>query len=199
MTARVSSKEMEVLAPSPVISLSKKNMSNCNLQSVHASTLHQLHTEKENVLASIANTKAIILAKKESIANIHSKARLLHEKGEEFSKQNQNEDTKTAYALDLYSKVSNITWDYSCPPGHLAGCSLKSFQVFIFINIFQISDMITPKITRNLILSLMCFRPLTWRMLYGIKSLLGYTKMSLKLFYCLSRRSSKIPVDRYPV
>ena len=92
---------------------------------MHATTLQQLHKEKENVLTSIENTKAIILAKQDSITKIHNKAQILHEKGEEFSRQNQSEDTKTTYALSLYSKISNISWDYDSPNGHLTGCAFQ--------------------------------------------------------------------------
>ena len=102
---------------------------------MHATTLQQLHKEKENVLTSMENTKTIILAKQDSIAKIHSKAKLLHEKGEEFSKQNQSEDLKITYAISLYSKISNITWDYDAPSDHLAGCTFEFRCAYLVVYI----------------------------------------------------------------
>jgi hypothetical protein len=54
--------------------------------------------------------------------------------GDEFAAQTQHEDAKTAYALSLYSKISNITWDYSAPIGYMSGCigndAAKGFENF---------------------------------------------------------------------
>ena len=46
----------------------------------------------------------------------------LREKGAEYNLSSQISDSRTAYALSLYAKISNITWDYEAPPGRIAGC-----------------------------------------------------------------------------
>jgi hypothetical protein len=35
-------------------------------------------------------------------------------------------ESRTSYALSLYGKISNISWDYHGTPGHLVGCKLPS-------------------------------------------------------------------------
>lgn len=46
----------------------------------------------------------------------------LHEKGAEYTLSSQIADSRTAYALSLYAKISNITWNYDAAPGRIAGC-----------------------------------------------------------------------------
>lgn len=56
--------------------------------------------------------------------------------GEEFAITTQNEDSKTAYALSLYNKISSISWDYSAADGTLAGyisnASTQEVEAFDF-------------------------------------------------------------------
>lgn len=42
-------------------------------------------------------------------------------------------DSRTAYAISLYSKISNINWDYQAPPGHLVGCK---YLLHVCCNVF---------------------------------------------------------------
>ena len=51
----------------------------------------------------------------------------LKEREKEFQISNDIADSRTAYALSLYSKISNITWDYKVQSGRLAGCKYFSF------------------------------------------------------------------------
>ena len=51
-----------------------------------------------------------------------AQALALREKGAEYTLSSQIADSRTAYALSLYAKISNITWDYEAPPGKIAGC-----------------------------------------------------------------------------
>jgi hypothetical protein len=51
----------------------------------------------------------------------------LREKGSEYTLSSQISDSRTAYALSLYAKISNITWDYEAPSGKIAGCEYVFF------------------------------------------------------------------------
>jgi len=108
MTAIVASKEAEVMAPSV---------------SVHAASLEKYVTDKENVSAQIDATRDTIDTKRETIAKMAKQALLLKEKAAEFDAPSADlTDSRTAYALSLYAKISNIAWNYDkSVPGHLAG------------------------------------------------------------------------------
>ena len=58
-----------------------------------------------------------------------AQALALREKGAEYTLSSQIADSRTAYALSLYAKISNITWDYEAPPGKIAGCELLKFEI----------------------------------------------------------------------
>ena len=46
----------------------------------------------------------------------------MKEKCVEYAVNAEISDSRTAYSLSLYSKISNISWDYSAPEGSLEGC-----------------------------------------------------------------------------
>lgn len=108
MTAVVASKEAEIMAPSV---------------SAHASNLEKYVTEKENISAQIDSTRRTIDAKRENIAQMATQALSLKEKAAEYEGPSADlSDSRTAYALSLYAKISNITWNYDkSSPGQLSG------------------------------------------------------------------------------
>lgn len=59
--------------------------------------------------------------KKESFKNIHSQCEEMKEKISECKSTMKLEDSRTAYAISLYSKISNITWDYNSSEAKLVG------------------------------------------------------------------------------
>ena len=64
-----------------------------------------------------------------------AQALALREKGAEYTLSSQIADSRTAYALSLYAKISNITWDYEAPSGKIAGCeSFKLITIFQSVN-----------------------------------------------------------------
>ena len=65
--------------------------------------------------------REIVNTKRENITKMASQAIVLQERTEECATGSQMADSRTAYALSLYAKISNITWDYSVPEGQLAG------------------------------------------------------------------------------
>jgi hypothetical protein len=84
-------------------------------------------TEKENVYTQCENIRQMTDAKRELISKMAAQALSIREKAAEYTVSSQIADSRTAYALSLYAKISNITWDYSAPSGKLAGC--KTFVV----------------------------------------------------------------------
>jgi len=108
MLAVVADKEAEIIAPSA---------------SAHTASLEKYITDKENVNAQIETTRNIIDNKRESIARMATQSLTLKEKTCEFEGPSSDlSDSRTAYALSLYAKISNIAWNYDkSSPGSLAG------------------------------------------------------------------------------
>lgn len=73
-----------------------------------------------------------IETKKMSISKLTELQKGLREKNDEFTLNTSIQDSRTAYAISLYSKISNITWDYKAPQGHLVGSKSTIFS-FSFI------------------------------------------------------------------
>ena len=105
-TQIVSQKEKEILAPP---------------ESVHNANLEIYNKEKENLGGQVSQLKEIIDTKRENISKMTSQAIVLQERSKECVSGSAIADSRTAYALSLYAKISNITWDYTAPVGHLAG------------------------------------------------------------------------------
>ena len=40
-------------------------------------------------------------------------------------------DSRTAYALSLYAKITNISWEYDSPPETIAGCECGGYFLYI--------------------------------------------------------------------
>ena len=90
-------------------------------KSVHSANLEVYKANKENIGAQIEQLHQIIDSKRENITKMASQAIVLQERSGECSAGSQSADSRTAYALSLYAKISNITWDYKAPQGVLAG------------------------------------------------------------------------------
>ncbi len=108
MLAVVAEKEAEIIAPSA---------------SAHAASLEKYIADKENVSSQIESSREIIDGKRENIARMAKQTVTLKEKAHEFEgPANDLSDSRTAYALSLYAKISNIAWNYDkSNAGHLAG------------------------------------------------------------------------------
>jgi len=106
MTSQVAAKEAEIVAPS---------------QEAHSITLEKYMGDKENVHAQLESLRGLLDMKRENISKMALTAVQLREKSDELTATTLQADTRTSYALSLYTKVSNITWNYSVPPGKLAG------------------------------------------------------------------------------
>ena len=105
-TNAVAQKEKEILAPP---------------ESVHAANLDVYKAEKENLGSQIEQLREIVNTKRENITKMASQAIILKERSSECSAGSQLADSRTAYALSLYAKISNISWDYKAPDTRLAG------------------------------------------------------------------------------
>jgi hypothetical protein len=140
MTASVSKKEAEITAPTQVLSLNKSHthtFTDTNIGIVivtdinycykaeHMVTLRKL-SDKENIALQCEALQSAIETKQSNIAKLQTSALTLQERAQEFTLSATMADSRTAYAVSLYSKISSISWDYSAPTGHLAGCKICS-------------------------------------------------------------------------
>ncbi len=106
MSTMVAENEKQTMAPTP---------------EEHAAKLREI-VEKDNYQESIRQLIQAIAEKKAAIAKQASMGQVLEERMKEYSINSAMADSRTAYAISLYSKISNITWNYNAPQGHLAGC-----------------------------------------------------------------------------
>ena len=60
-------------------------------------------------------------AKKTSIDTLKRTSTSLQERNKDFHISSGMMDSRTAYAISLYAKISNITWDYNTEMDHLTG------------------------------------------------------------------------------
>ena len=142
-TQNVSQKEKEILAPP---------------ESVHNANLDVYNKEKENISAQIDQLREIIDTKRENISKMASQAIVLQERTQECSSGSAIADSRTAYALSLYAKISNITWDYTAPMGRLAGTigrdQLQSIEKFSIdtskLSSFQLSNKLWDMISEGM-------------------------------------------------
>lgn len=93
-----------------------------HLQDDHTLKLDKLIINKEAAGNNVNSIRENTDNKRENISKMAEQALVLREKGAEYTLSSQINDSRTAYALSLYSKISNITWDYDAPPGKIAGC-----------------------------------------------------------------------------
>eukprot|EP01039_Chlorochromonas_danica_P005218 gene5218-5749_t len=101
----VTKKEVEITAPT---------------QAEHAAALRKL-SDKENIVAQSEQLKQTLVQKKDKIAKAQNNAAALLERANEYTLSATMADSRTAYAISLYSKISNITWNYNALPNHLSG------------------------------------------------------------------------------
>lgn len=101
---------------------------------MHASNLENFVSEKENIDGQIEKLHQQMDSKRENIATLALNSLNYRNKANDFAAAIAKQDTRTAYALSLYTKISNITWDYSAGSGKLAGTigndASKSLQPF---------------------------------------------------------------------
>jgi hypothetical protein len=79
-------------------------------------------TDKENISHQIDNLRDEIERKRELSLNVASDCQLVKSKIAEIGEQNSLSETRSAYALSLYNKISGITWDGGEVSGVLMGC-----------------------------------------------------------------------------
>jgi cell shape-determining protein MreC len=109
MSSFVAKKEADITAPS---------------QTEHSKRMKEL-SNKENYNSQIQDLSQAIELKKLQINQLQSLNNRLQEQNQEFSLSQQLNDSRTAYAISLYSKISNIIWDYNDSDfegGKLVGC-----------------------------------------------------------------------------
>mmetsp|Transcript_25198 Transcript_25198/g.27503 ORF Transcript_25198/g.27503 Transcript_25198/m.27503 type:complete len:207 (+) Transcript_25198:43-663(+) len=130
MSATISKKEQEIVAPT-------------NAQ--HVAAIKKL-SEKENYSNQIQDLTQIIEMKKLQINKIQAMNGSLQDRTKEYTVGNTMVDSRTAYALSLYSKISNLSFDYqesNLTEGKLVGYAgnenkkeLKKFE----LNLNEMSD-----------------------------------------------------------
>lgn len=91
------------------------------LQAEHLANLRAI-SNKENLVQQTEAISRNIEIKRQSIAKMAATGISLKERAAEFTISTDMADSRTAYAISLYAKISGITWDYSLPSGKLGGC-----------------------------------------------------------------------------
>jgi hypothetical protein len=68
-------------------------------------------------------------SKLQDISKVAQQTLALQEQTEDLSLSDSMTESRTSYALSLYCKISNISWDYAATGkgGHLAGCECFAF------------------------------------------------------------------------
>ena len=105
-TTKVTEKEKEIMAPSEI---------------AHAIEIEKVRTDKENAAEQVQNLQNSLDTKRDKISDFAEQALKLMKQCAETNTNSQLADSRTAYALSLYAKISNISWDYKAPSGKLAG------------------------------------------------------------------------------
>lgn len=90
-------------------------------QAEHQANLKSM-SNKENLIQQTESISKNIDIKRQNIAKMAATGINLKERAAEFNISTDMADSRTAYAISLYAKISNITWDYSLPTGKLGGC-----------------------------------------------------------------------------
>jgi hypothetical protein len=101
---------------------SKANDINTMQQADHAGILKKI-TEKKNINSlQIDSLLKGIDAKKTDIEKMKKTSMGLQDRMKNYNVSTEMMDSRTAYAISLYAKMTNITWDYSADKDHLTGC-----------------------------------------------------------------------------
>ncbi len=98
-------------------------------QSFHNSRLDELQLEKENLSLKINIVSGAIEQKCSVISEIVNDTLKNQSTISEYENVNILNESRTVYALSLYSKVSNISWDYASPSDHLCGCKYMNIYI----------------------------------------------------------------------
>ncbi len=77
--------------------------------------------EKENMTHKLNTLSNAINEKCDSISAIVNDT-IKYQSAADIENSNLMNESRTTYALSLYSKISNISWDYTSPSDRLSGC-----------------------------------------------------------------------------
>lgn len=88
--------------------------------------MQQLLTEKENVNRQYESLREIIDSKHERIKDL-AQSRVENAQAA-VGPADVMMDSRTAYALSLYTKISNITWNYENDEG-FSGCKFSNISI----------------------------------------------------------------------
>eukprot|EP00607_Mallomonas_marina_P005137 CAMPEP_0182429294 /NCGR_PEP_ID=MMETSP1167-20130531/25663_1 /TAXON_ID=2988 /ORGANISM="Mallomonas Sp, Strain CCMP3275" /LENGTH=172 /DNA_ID=CAMNT_0024612729 /DNA_START=171 /DNA_END=689 /DNA_ORIENTATION=+ len=139
LTSRLVLKEQENLAPS---------------EAEFADRVHKLGVENATIASDIDDLCAVIENKNKNIIRLQTEIIACSKEEITLPPVLQQEDSRTTYALSLYSKISNISWNYTESNGILEGYvgSDQSQQVTPFqIDTQSLTDFETANQLWNLI------------------------------------------------
>jgi archaellum component FlaC len=80
---------------------------------------------KDEIQNHLNSLRDQIDAKRDSISNIMANITALKQQVADCNASLQLQDSRTAYAISLYSKISHITWNYKGASGRLCGRKLN--------------------------------------------------------------------------
>lgn len=90
-------------------------------------------SNKEAITQQNEALAKLIDAKRQNTMKMTNTGLSLKERANEFIVSSDMADSRTAYAISLYAKISNITWDYNAPQGKLAGCKLDKLPILFIV------------------------------------------------------------------
>ena len=95
-------------------------------QAAHSNALNTLAMDKENLAADMNKDIQNKTKKVEEISKLAQETLSLKEQIDDLSLSDAMSESRTSYVLSLYSKISNISWDYdeSSSGKCIAGCEL---------------------------------------------------------------------------
>ena len=89
--------------------------------------MQQFVIEKENISRQYESLREVVDAKHERIKDLAKSRVESSTTRTESSAMEGLSDSRTAYALSLYTKISNITWNYENSE-NIAGCKYMMFN-----------------------------------------------------------------------
>lgn len=106
LTNRVTAKEQEIYVPS---------------EDAHKRRLLEANDNKLRLVSELNDLHDSIEKKSEYLVKLQSDILNQCQLNSSLEKRPPIMDSRTTYALSLYGKITNISWDYQATPGHLAG------------------------------------------------------------------------------
>ena len=99
------------------------------LKAEHAACIEKIDKEYNTTLLEIDSLRESLESIRDNILHLERECQIIQNKNLMNEMSVPMIDTRTSYALSLYSKISNISWDYSSNSIHiLEGCKYSKYS-----------------------------------------------------------------------